>query len=274
MNEHERFRIERIIEHNKRLRTFFFDMPLPAMPGQFYMAWIPGIDEKPFSASGPQSITVRQIGDFTAELFRKQEGDDLYLRGPYGNGFPIRDNAVAIGGGCGLAPLAHLLAVYALQRYLEPALSGFVMAARDASELFCLEDAQRYFRRYAKDPEENLIKVTEDGSLGFKGIATVAPIPEGDAYYICGPERMMAAIAEGLVGRGVHPSSVFLSIERYMKCAIGECGVCDFDGYRVCSDGPVFSYATILDARERLPHLDHFTKLGRMKTGELVPLDK
>ena len=40
------------------------------------------------------------------------------------------------------------------------------------------------------------------------------------------------------------PDRSYFSLERYMKCAIGLCGQCTCNGYRVCTDGPVFDGVT------------------------------
>jgi NAD(P)H-flavin reductase len=54
--------------------------------------------------------------------------------------------------------------------------------------------------------------------------------------------------AADLVHRGVPPASIFLSMERNMKCAVGVCGHCQFGPAFVCKDGPVFSYSRIEDS--------------------------
>jgi NAD(P)H-flavin reductase len=59
--------------------------------------------------------------------------------------------------------------------------------------------------------------------------------------YVCGPEKMMAATANSLAGRGILPERIFLSMERHMQCGIGLCGHCQMGGNFVCKDGPVFS---------------------------------
>ncbi|MGD8830398.1 MAG: Ni/Fe hydrogenase subunit gamma, partial [Pseudomonadales bacterium] len=41
---------------------------------------------------------------------------------------------------------------------------------------------------------------------------------------------------------GLADSSIHLSMERNMKCAIGVCGHCQFGPTLVCRDGPVFRY--------------------------------
>lgn len=59
---------------------------------------------------------------------------------------------------------------------------------------------------------------------------------------ICGPEVMMRYSVQELVSRGVAKSSVFLSMERNMKCGIGLCGHCQWRSELICRDGPVYSF--------------------------------
>ena len=59
-----------------------------------------------------------------------------------------------------------------------------------------------------------------------------------------GPERMMVAAAQ-LERQVVPAEQIHFSIERQTECAIGLCGKCALDGYRLCVDGPVFSLAQL-----------------------------
>jgi len=256
-NQYEHTRIEDIIEHNENMRSFVFDDLFKSKPGQFAMVWLPGIDEKPISLSGKTRISVKKVGPFTEKLFEKSKGDYLDIRGPYGNGFTEMGYSTLIGGGCGIAPLAYFFSESKL-----PFLS-FVLAGKTRNELIFLDDL--IANEQLKAGNNNCIfTVTEDGSEGKKGLVTDIEIPKAAGnYYICGPEIMMAKVAEKLVSQGADPSKIYLSMERYMKCAMGICGNCSFDGYRVCADGPVFRYDQVKD-------LPHFNKLHRTRTGELI----
>ena len=60
-------------------------------------------------------------------------------------------------------------------------------------------------------------------------------------------EQLVEVVSAFLNGRKpVTPSSsVFVSMERNMKCAVGVCGHCQFGPFFVCKDGPVFRYDRI-----------------------------
>ena len=59
---------------------------------------------------------------------------------------------------------------------------------------------------------------------------------------VCGPEVMMRYTVLELQKRGISEKSIFLSMERNMKCAVGFCGHCQFGPEFICKDGPVFRY--------------------------------
>ena len=89
--------------------------------GQFMQLSIPKIGEAPISVSargeGWLEFTIRSVGKVTNVIFEKQAGDTLFLRGPYGKGWPVDQlrgkHLVFITGGTGLAPVRSLLNVLA-----------------------------------------------------------------------------------------------------------------------------------------------------------------
>jgi dihydroorotate dehydrogenase electron transfer subunit len=172
-------------------------------------------------------------------------GDEIGLRGPYGKGFGIRDNACVIGGSIGMASLAKLI------EYLTVPL--IIQGARTATELL--------YRERFKD----MILCTDDGSCGEKGYPTdlleaLFQQHKFDIIYTCGPEAMMFKVWEFCRKSGIACEA---SLDRYVKCAIGVCGQCDCDGQRVCIDGPVF-------AAESLGAMKDFGTSALLKSGKRV----
>jgi len=62
---------------------------------------------------------------------------------------------------------------------------------------------------------------------------------------LCGPEGMMKAAIHHLSQLGIPADAIWLSMERNMQCALGQCGHCQYGKNFVCKDGPVFCYADI-----------------------------
>ena len=98
---------------------------------------------------------------------------------------------------------------------------------------------------------------TEDGAVGTKGLVTArargAPGRTTAASRVrvmgCGPNAMLWAVARIARERGV---PCFISLEEQMACGIGVCLGCAIPArsrpFRyVCSNGPVFDAADVLD---------------------------
>ncbi len=253
MNEGPRMiAIKEIREETHKHKTFFLDTVIKAIPGQFLMAWLPGLDEKPFSLSHTgreTAITVEKKGIFTKSLFGLKPGDSIGIRGPYGNGFSLdhKGTACIVGGGCGIAPLAPLI------EKLED--STVIIGAKTRDDLLFSE----------RFPQA--IFTTDDGSFGRKGFTTqsledVIREKRPETIYTCGPEAMMMHVLEICKRKGIHLQA---SLERYMKCGIGICGNCCIGESRVCKDGPVFT-------GEQLLKMEEFGRFARLKTGKKVSL--
>ena len=103
--------------------------PFGHIPGQCAMLSVPGVGEALFSiTSSPTEkdfveFSIKKCGCVTSWLHDMEPGQQITIRGPYGNGFPV-DTAFAgkdllfIAGGIGLAPL-HSVINYC-RHYREP----------------------------------------------------------------------------------------------------------------------------------------------------------
>jgi len=248
-------KITEIRKEGREIKTFLFDETIQAEPGQFVMVWVPGIAEKPFSISyqTPFGITVKRRGPFTSALFELKEGDTLWVRGPYGNGFPVdklnsSSNVYIVGGGIGTAPLAFLA------EKLEVEVVSF-LGAKSYDEII-------FEGRFRRVGETHVI--TEDGSRGDKGVVTDLirkyQVRENSKAAVCGPEKMLSNTSK-ILESYLKPGNIYISLERYMKCGRGLCGSCECGGYRVCVDGPVFSY-------EQLKIVEDFGNFRRDRAGK------
>jgi dihydroorotate dehydrogenase electron transfer subunit len=226
-------------DESPTVRTLILDLDMIAEPGQFVMAWLPGIGEKPFSLvrDAPATLTVARVGPFSEAIHALTPGDRLWLRGPLGRGFtlPFQPKCglvralLLIAGGYGVAPL-RFFAEHALAEGWEVTT---VIGGRTAEDLIFIDPFQEMGARVET--------ATEDGSHGFHGLVTAAAKALLDsatfqALYGCGPEPMLNA-AERLAR--AHELPFQLSYERTMRCGFGVCGSCARQGWLVCRDGPV-----------------------------------
>ncbi|MFA5106308.1 MAG: dihydroorotate dehydrogenase electron transfer subunit [Candidatus Micrarchaeia archaeon] len=249
----KRFKILAVEEENSFTKTITVECGDEARPGQFYMVWLPGTGQKPFSvsASKPLQFSIAGVGPASNAIISKKPGEYLWLSGPYGKAFKLHGKkAVMIGGGYGTGPMRYLCSL-ALENGIEPHL---VIGARTKDRLMKHPASVRTFL------------CTDDGSEGRKGFVTdvLAEIIKNekiDAVYACGPERMMEAVGKMAKKEGIFCQ---LLLERYMKCGFGMCGQCSCGESLICVDGPVYGIE-ILDNPE-------FGKFHRDSSGKKVNL--
>lgn len=251
--------IQSVKRENPSVKSIFFEDELcaQAKAGQYVMVWIPGVDEIPLSLSsmlsrgGLSSVTVAKVGEATRALNQKNSGDPIGIRGPFGNHFGVvGGKVVVVGGGIGMAPLMPLIEDLAAEHITMTVLVG----ARTRSELIFLDRLRDLAQRISKT-----IVTTDDGRYGTKGLVTdalenVLSSEESDAVYACGPEEMLYKVY--LLSEG-HETSLQVSLERIMRCAIGICGSCVIGKYRVCTDGPIFTEKQLREVKEEFGRVKH-----------------
>lgn len=224
-------------------------------PGQFNMLYAFGVGEVAISISGPtgggESLlhTVRSVGKVSGALSGARPGEVVGVRGPYGRGWPVEagegHDVVVVAGGVGLAPLRPVL--YELFQHRDRYQRVEVIyGARSPKDLLYYGELQQWRGR-----SDTRFQVTVDSAgrewYGDVGVVTTRLPdcrfdPARTVAFVCGPEIMMKLTAQALVDRGVPPSSVYLSMERNMKCAIAQCGHCQLGPDFLCRDGPVFTW--------------------------------
>jgi NAD(P)H-flavin reductase len=225
--------------------------------GQFNMIYLPGFGEVAISVSSnpatPQVVghTIRYAGSVTRALGRLKVGDMVGLRGPYGSAWPLQralgKSLVIVTGGIGLAPLRP--ALFSILRHRED--YGRVVllcGARTPADLLYTDE----FARWQAGGVE--VHTTVDlADENWRGQVGVVPAlfyrirvdPKQTLVMTCGPEIMMRFVIYEALARRIPKESIFLSMERNMKCAIGFCGHCQFGPTFICKEGPVLNFAAI-----------------------------
>ena len=234
-------KIERVIDETPTVRTLVFsdEVMSNVLPGQFAMVWIPGINELPMSVMisqeiGKAAFTVRKHGPASTGLFNLKKGQQLGIRGPYGNSFDVKHGKLLlVGGGTGLVPMMRLLT------FVKPNDDvTLLIGAKTKGEVFFEELANNLL----KNNPHRVIVTTDDGSYGEKGFVTdmvekLINQSKFDGVYTCGPEKMMYKIVHLAHSKGLF---VQASLERMMKCGVGICGSCCVGEDLVCRDGTIF----------------------------------
>ncbi len=220
--------------------------------GQFFQLSIPKIGEAPISVSafgdGWLEFTIRDVGKVTGKLFGLNVGDELFLRGPYGNGWPMESfkgkHVVVIAGGTGVAPVKSLLNHFMANPY-ETKSVNLVCGFRNPESVLFEETLNEWNAAF------NCVYTLDNGEKhGFASGMVTKHIPnipfesfEGDyAVIVVGPPIMMHFSALECIKNGVPEDKIWVSFERKMSCAVGKCGHCRIDETYVCLNGPVFNY--------------------------------
>ena len=221
-----------------------FDDPAgsAALPGQFTMVRGAEWGDAPLlprpmsylTAGTTPSILIKVIGEGTLRMGRAEPGEPFTLLGPLGEPWrapsPGR-RVVLVAGGVGIAPLLFLARALAAAGGPKPLAIYGGRSARDLP----LDDELR-------DLSE-LHVTTEDGTRGTRGRVTdvlgelLGPDRE---VFTCGPDRMMAKVAELCAERDVPCEA---SLETPMACGYGVCLGCPVPttdgGYLyACTQGP------------------------------------
>ena len=237
--------------------------PFDHMPGQCAMISMPGVGEALFSITSSPTNTefmefsIKKCGCVTDWLHAIEPGQQVTVRGPYGNGFPVETelkgkDLLFIAGGIGLAPLRSVINYcrHYRDRY------GKIDIVYGSRSMQDLVDYKEIIDEWANDAGVT-VHLTIDreqpewtGHVGFvpNYVKELAFSPDKIAI-LCGPPIMIKFTLAGLTELGFEKTQVYTTLELRMKCGIGKCGRCNVGAKYVCKDGPVFR----LDELDELP---------------------
>lgn len=227
-------------------------------PGQFNMLYRFGAGEVPISVSGVRSNgdiihTIRDVGPVTHSLHRLKVGEEIGLRGPFGRGWPVEEthgkDVLIVAGGIGLAPLRPVIHSICRHRKRFGNVS-LLYGARSTEDLLFEEEWLTWVMDHQIEMNASVDQALSswDGQIGVvTPLIQDIPLSQNMIAMACGPEIMMRFVYLSLKKRGLSQKKVYLSLERNMKCAIGHCGHCQYRGYFMCKEGPVFRYDEIND---------------------------
>jgi len=243
------------------IRTFVIgeESPFPYRPGQCAMLSAIGAGESMIamastpSRGGGLEFTVKAVGGNTHALHQLGPGDQVGLRGPYGNGFPLerlagRDIAF-VGGGIGMSGLRSLVNYCLDDRERYGRLTVY-SGARSPGELCYRTELTEV---WPAAPRTEVMVTVDQGQPGWSGnvgllpdyvAANLEPSPDQVAV-VCGPPVMIRYATEALLRLGLRPEDIILTLELKMQCGIGRCGRCNIGDKYVCRDGPVFTVAEL-----------------------------
>jgi NAD(P)H-flavin reductase len=250
----------------KYLRLSMDDGQFDFLPGQFVEVSLGGIGEAPITISSSPTqadgfeLVVRKIGNVSNAIHNLQKGSKLGIRGPLGNGiYPVEEakgkNVVFICGGIGLVPQRSFI--------------NYVLDNRgDYGDVAILQGTKNHDLRlfsaeidaWSKRGDVQMLETLDEGHPAWTGnvgvVTKLIPKVRTDLksakILVCGPPVMYKFVLMALEEHDVPHNSIFLNLERKMKCGVGKCGHCQINNVYVCMDGPVFRYSDLASLPEAI----------------------
>jgi sulfhydrogenase subunit gamma (sulfur reductase) len=257
-------RVDKIIQETSDIRTYRLKFKEEGLmekfswfPGQFVEFSLLGNGECTFCISssvtrqGYFDCSIKRAGIVTADIHTQiDEGDEVGIRGPYGNWFPLDaikgKNLLFVGGGIGLAPLRSLIQ-YCIDNRNDYKDFTILYGARTSGDLCYKEEIQEW----KNNPTLKVILTIDKPEDDWKenvGVVpkileeVVKPTIANTKVITCGPPIMIKYTLMSLDKLGFDPKDVITTLEMKMQCGLGKCGRCNIGSTYVCKDGPVFTY--------------------------------
>ena len=252
---------ERSIGEDASIVSVEFDTEteLDHAPGQYVQAIVPGVGEAPIAIAsppadtGPYELLVRDVGSVTNAILDLGVDGEIGIRGPYGEGFDAdgltETDLVFVATGDGLASLRPMIEV----AVADPENYGDVTICYGESS----PDAMIYEYRLGEwaAAEHVTLQTTVASTEGGDWDGNVGDVEDLVSEMTFDPRRTNALVAgdhgtvtpvlDVLSAKRLPDDHIFVTLEARMRCGVGVCGNCRFDGLSVCRNGPVFDYRTV-----------------------------
>lgn len=256
-------------QYSERVYRLEVEAPLiarSARPGQFIIIRVDNKSERvPYTIAeankeeGTLTLVVQEVGLSSTKLCRLNPGDSVHdVVGPLGNPSEIKKfgTVICAGGGIGIAAILPILT--ALHDAGNRVVS--VLAGRTKELVIMIDEVKAH--------SDEVIIMTDDGSLGQKGVVTVGveeviKREHVDRVIAIGPPMMMKFTSLTAQKYGI-PNTV--SLNTIMVDGTGMCGACRLTiGGKtrfVCIDGPEFD-GDLVDWNEMLSRMGTFKRIEK-----------
>lgn len=226
------------------------------IPGQCAMLIVPGVGESMISITSSPTQTeymefsIKRCGCVTNWLHCAEVGQEICVRGPIGNGFPVDTklkgkDILVIAGGIGIAPV-HSVVNYMMDKRSDYGKIQVIYGSRSVADLVRLDEMKNEWMKQPNCSIDLTIDREEEGWNGHVGfvppfVTELNPDPSMTVI-MCGPPVLIHLSLDALIKLGFKKEQIFTTMEMRMKCGIGKCGRCNIGDKFVCKDGPVFSF--------------------------------
>ena len=248
-----------VLNDEQRMKEFSFE------PGQVGQLSVFGAGESTFVINSSPTrmdylqFSVMRVGEVTNRLHQLRPGDQIGVRAPLGNAFPVKElegkNIIFIGGGIGMAPLRTLF-VYMLDNRKKYKDITLLYGARTPDDLSYRAELPEWIGR----KDVNVVLTVDNPAEGWEHkvglipnvLLEMKPSPKNTVAVTCGPPIMIKFTLQALKKLGFEDENIITTLEKRMKCGVGICGRCNIGTKYVCIDGPVFTYAQLKELPSEL----------------------
>ena len=248
-----------VLNDKQRMKEFSFE------PGQVGQLSVFGAGESTFVINSSPTrmdylqFSVMRVGEVTNRLHQLRPGDQIGVRAPLGNAFPVKElegkNIIFIGGGIGMAPLRTLF-VYMLDNRKKYKDITLLYGARTPDDLSYRAELPEWTGR----KDVNVVLTVDNPAEGWEHkvglipnvLLEMKPSPKNTVAVTCGPPIMIKFTLQALKKLGFEDENIITTLEKRMKCGVGICGRCNIGTKYVCIDGPVFTYAQLKELPSEL----------------------
>lgn len=248
-----------VLNDEEKMKNFTF------RPGQVGQLSVFGVGESTFVINSSPTrmdylqFSVMRVGELTTRLHSLAPGDQIGVRAPLGNSFPLETlrgkNIVFVGGGIGMAPLRTLF-LYMLDNRADYGDLTLLYGARSPADLTYKAELPEWVAR----PDVNAVLTIDNPADGWEHkvglipnvLLEMAPAAKNTVAVICGPPIMIKFTLQALKKLDFADENILTTLEKRMKCGVGICGRCNIGTKYVCIDGPVFTYAQLKELPSEL----------------------
>ena len=237
-----------------RLQTLDGARPFDVLPGQLGMLSVPPFGECMFAVTSfgddYVEMAVKRVGFVTERIHELSEGDQVGLRGPYGNWFPYEScrgrDMLFVSGGIGSAPVRSFIR-YCLEHRDDYGRIDIVYSASSKADLVYLDELTNDWpNHHDTHVHVSVYHGSDDWEMAVVHRAVSrADIPGKrpfDGKPRGGAVRARRAACSARAARRLRAWACFLGHHHHargaMKCGVGKCGRCNIGGHFICLDGP------------------------------------
>lgn len=169
----------------------------------FTVSWIPRGDEL--------RISVRNVGDYTADLQTLKPGTKIAVSGPFGcftSDVAVKRKRLFVAGGIGITPLRSL----SEQASSDGTDAVLLYANKDSKDVPLKKEIDALGIKTAFIFSDETVKNAEHGLIDAERIKRLVPDFKARDIYLCGPPPMMSALIEQLTAAGITPEQLHYEV--------------------------------------------------------------